>query len=77
MRKLAASFDLCGPLLGRFGGNRNLLQKAAAMFPAEATSLLAAIDRACEAGNLADLSGVLGEIVCDWNARSSELKGPS
>jgi signal transduction histidine kinase/CheY-like chemotaxis protein len=33
-------------LLGRFGGNRSLLQKAATMFPSEANNLLSAIDQA-------------------------------
>jgi two-component system, sensor histidine kinase and response regulator len=42
-------------VLGRFGGNRSLLQKAAAMFPSEADLLISAIDVACRETDLAKL----------------------
>lgn len=42
-------------VLGRFGGDRTLLQKAASMFPSEANALLAVIEQARDTGNLADL----------------------
>ena len=42
-------------ILQRFGGNENLLRKAASMFPTEAETLLATLSRAREAGNVADL----------------------
>ncbi|HEX4487058.1 MAG TPA: response regulator [Terriglobales bacterium] len=42
-------------VLGRFGGNRKLLRKAAGMFPAESTSLLSAIEVARTSANASDL----------------------
>jgi signal transduction histidine kinase/DNA-binding response OmpR family regulator/HPt (histidine-containing phosphotransfer) domain-containing protein len=42
-------------VLGRFGGNRSLLQQAAAMFPAEVKTVLGALEQAREAGNAAEL----------------------
>jgi signal transduction histidine kinase/CheY-like chemotaxis protein len=38
-------------VLGRFGGNRSLLQEAAAMFPAEAKTVVGALEQARAAGN--------------------------
>ncbi len=42
-------------VLGRFGGNQNLLRKAAGMFPSEADAALAAMEQARAAGDLAHL----------------------
>jgi HPt (histidine-containing phosphotransfer) domain-containing protein len=42
-------------VLSRFGGNKNLLQKAAKMFPSESDAVLSAIDQAKSEGNLPNL----------------------
>jgi len=42
-------------VLSRFGGNRELLKKAARMFPAESVTAIAAVDQARATGNIADL----------------------